>query len=283
MKKSVKILSVLMCAVIAACCFTSLCFAAPGMNYVVLGDSIGYGAGISNPGEAVYGKIIANTNSYNYSNFAQNGNETSDLLNKLRSNSSVIESVKNADIISISIGGNNFLHANMTDLMAKGMEGDFSEIERIVAGVRTDFDAIISKIKEYNSSAVILMQTLYNPLQDSDVGNVVYEKGTGMLNQVFKDYAAAHPGEIEIVDVAAAFKGKKGLISWDNIHPSAEGNYVIARAVQAKLYELGLADTNEIVIKTKGLDWIPGGQQTFVQKIIDFFTKLINFFKNLFR
>jgi len=281
MKKTTKIISVILCAVMVLSCFGVAASAESSINYLVLGDSIGWGAGIQNHNEACYGRIIANTNNFNYNNDAVNGNMTDDLLSKLKNNSSVISHVKNADIISISIGGNDFLRDNMPALISNGLSGDYSGMEKIISELKANFLEIISLIKGYNPDAVILMQTLYNPIEGSDVGDKVYAVGIGMLNDVYKNYYAENPGEIEIVDVASAFSGKKGLISWDNIHPNAEGNYVIARTVQAKLYDLSLADTTEIVIKTAGRDWVPT-TQSFWDKIVEFFNKIINFFRNLF-
>lgn len=102
-------------------CFSavSIAFAADEpLNYVILGDSIGWGAGVLNSDEAVFGKIVADTNGYNFKNDAVNGYRTGDLLNHLEK-ANIAEDVKNADIISVSIGGNNFLRGNMKDLIAR--------------------------------------------------------------------------------------------------------------------------------------------------------------------
>ena len=60
--------------------------------------------------------------------------------------------------------------------------------------------------------------------------------------------------EIEIVDVAAAFSGKSGLIAPDTIHPNGKGNLVIAKAVQEKLFSLELADTADTVVEVQPED-----------------------------
>ena len=280
--KTVKtILSLLLCAVmLCGACLPAL--AAGRTYYVVLGDSISRGAGIRNPNEACYGRIIANTNGYDYANFGVDGNMSDDLLSKLYRDTGVINAVKAADIISISIGGNDFLRDNMPAMIAKGLVEDYGQIDRIVSGFSENFNVIIAKIKEYNPGALLLVQTLYNPMEGTAVVNKVYAQALSQLNAVYTDYAAAHPGEIEIVDVAAAFAGKSGLIAIDTIHPNAEGNYLIARTIQAKLYELGRVSTTEIVVQTAAVDHVPTTKTTW-QKISDFFRGIVSFFRNLFR
>ena len=250
--KTVKtILSLVLCAVLlCGACIPAL--AAGRTYYVVLGDSISRGAGIRNP------------------------------KSKLNRDSNVINAVKAADIISISIGGNDFLRDNMPAMIAKGLVENYGQIDRIVAEFSANFDEIIAKIKAYNPDALILVQTLYNPMEGTALINKVYAQALSQLNAAYTGYAAAHPGEIEIVDVAAAFAGKSGLIAIDTIHPNAEGNYLIARTIQAKLYELGIADTTEIVIRTAAVDHVPTTKTTW-QRITDFFRGIVDFFRNLFR
>ena len=86
------------------------------LNYVLLGDSIAKGSGIVNSEEACYGRIIADTNGYNFVNYGVDGLKSGELLSMLKRND-VLESVKNADIVNITIGGNNFLHGNIPLLL----------------------------------------------------------------------------------------------------------------------------------------------------------------------
>lgn len=276
-----RIFSFVLCAVLL-CCALVPALAAGQTKYVVLGDSISRGAGIRNPNKACYGRIIANTNGYDYANFGVDGNMSDDLKNKLYRDTNVINAVKAADIISISIGGNDFLRDNMPAMIAKGLVENYGQIDDVVAGFSANFNVIIAKIKEYNPGALLLVQTLYNPMEGTAVVNKVYAQALSQLNAVYKDYAAAHPGEIEIVDVAAAFEGKSGLIAIDTIHPNAEGNYLIARTIQAKLYELGLVNSTDIVVRTAAIDHVPTTKTTW-QKLTEFFRGIIDFFRNLFR
>ncbi|MBR5424035.1 MAG: hypothetical protein IK108_08505 [Clostridia bacterium] len=254
MKRIQKILSVILCiAVLAGALGLSACREKKAKTYLVLGDSIGVGAGIKNPEEANYGRIVANTNGFSYFNDAVNGHTSAKLLARL-DEPDVLEHVMGADIISISIGGNDFLKGNLPVLAAKGLVGNYDAVDAVVDTVRENFSAAIGKIREVNPRAVILMQTLYNPIENVPIIGGVYAEGIARLNAVFTDYAADHPDEIEIVDVAAAFSGKSGLIAPDTIHPNGKGNLVIAKAVQEKLFSLELADTADTVVEVQPED-----------------------------
>ena len=135
--------------------------------YLVLGDSIAYGSGLGNPTEACYGKIVADTNNYEYVNYSVPGHTTTNLIARL-GQSEVVEALQKADIISISIGGNDFLMNNLYGLMYDAMvAGDLLRFDEIGKGVYKNLSVIIGKIRALNADAVILMQNLYPLLTKS--------------------------------------------------------------------------------------------------------------------
>lgn len=222
------------------------------LQYVVLGDSIGYGAGVLNPDEACYGRIVADTNGYDYQNHAVSGNRTDHLLAHL-DHAEVTAAVKNADIISISIGGNDYLTDNVTGLVLDAtFRNDYSRMDKITAQLKLNFAAIIEKIRGWNPDAVILMQTLYNP--GKGINKAPYQAATNRLNDLIRDYLASHPGAFTIVDVASAFGTDRRYIAQDSIHPSAQGNERIAEVILQTLHKLGLGDKTAPAVLHKGVD-----------------------------
>ncbi|MCQ2461962.1 MAG: SGNH/GDSL hydrolase family protein [Clostridia bacterium] len=250
MKKFSKILCVFLALIM---CLSLGVFASDGekLNYVVLGDSIGWGAGVINSSEAVFGKIVADTNGYNFKNDAVNGYTTSDLLKHL-DKEKIAADVKAADIISVSIGGNNFLRGDMKSLIAEAAEGNYSRFDDIAANFYIEFSAIIEKIKALNPDALILAQTLYNPGADSI--KAVYQQGADRLNAGYARYLEENPGAYELLEVAKPFVGHPEYVAADYIHPSAKGNEVIAKIVLEKLFELGLGESTEPVILHEGIN-----------------------------
>ena len=222
-------------------------------NYVVLGDSIGWGAGVLNHDDACFGRIVADTNGYRFTNLAHNGDRSENLLEKLQ-RSSVSEAVGAADIISISIGGNDFLTSNLPLLVLEGTFGQYKRFNTIGAAYRANFEKIIERILTLNPDVQILMQTLYNP------GNFLvrkaYQQATNRINGTIREYLDAHPGAYAIVDVAAAFGSNMSYIAADSIHPSAKGNVKIAELTLQKLYELGLGAQTAPVVQHEGIDQV---------------------------
>lgn len=249
-----KLIAILLSAVIAFSCFGFAVFAEEeNVDYVILGDSIAFGAGMINTVGACYGKIVADTNGYTYTNLSIPGITSGILLTMLTSGEKVQASVKEAEIISISIGGNNYLTNNMVGLAIDCLvTKNMKSFDKIADTYYHELSDIIEKINELNPDAVILLQTVYNP-QDGAAGKV-YGLGGDKINEMIRRYNTEHPGEIVIVEVADALNGNSNNFADDKLHPSAEGNELIAAAVQEELCALGLADTTELIVKTKGLD-----------------------------
>lgn len=248
-----KIISILLSVTLLCSAFCIGSIAAEEKPYfVVLGDSIAYGSGLSNSKNACYGKIIADTNGYEYVNHSVPGHTTANLINRL-SQEEVIEDIKKAGIISISIGGNDFLMSNLMSLMFKYIVmGDMSEYDNIEKGFYVNFCIIIDMINELNEDAVILVQTIYNPqfgyLEDA------YLEGGVRLNNCLEEYSFNNPGEIVIVDVASELNGDPKNFASDGIHPSAKGNEIIAVEILKTLNTLKLGKNIVPVIIEEGID-----------------------------
>lgn len=220
--------------------------------YLVLGDSIAYGSGLTNPKEACYGKIVADTNGYEYSNRSVPGHTTADLINRLKEES-VTADLEKADIINISIGGNDFLKSDLKQLMTDCLvNGDYTGLDKIAEGFYDNLCEIISIINSHNADAVILVQTLYNP--QSDFLRVAFQMGADRINDAIMKYDSENPGEIVIADVGTALGADMANYASDTIHPSAQGNEMIAQTVLNKLYELNLGSNTQPVITVKGED-----------------------------
>lgn len=279
-----KFTAIILSLAILICSFGVSAFAQDEKFYLVLGDSIAYGSGISNSKAACYGKIVADTNGYEYANHSVPGHTTANLINRL-SNETVIADLEKADIISISIGGNDFLMNNLIGLMFDSIvKGDHTQYDAIAENVYVNLCEIIDIINEHNEDAVILMQTLYNP--QSGYLRAPYQEGADRINAVIARYNEENPGEIVIVDVGTALGDDMENFADDEIHPSAKGNEIIANEVLAELYELGLGESTEPVITEKGVDIQIPAIMTMMLDIFGFFFHAISviheFISNLF-
>ncbi len=247
-----KLISVVLCVLLLVGTMSLAANAAKARHYLVLGDSIAFGSGLVNPRKAVYGKIVADTNGYTYENHAIPGMTTTDLLLQIKEKP-IRKSICKADIINISIGGNNFLRSDLSALLYDSIvRENYSRLDKIAAGFYKDLGKIVDAIRALNPKAAIVLQTIYNP-QRSEAGKV-YLQGGSRLNTKMQKYAKEHPGQILIADVAKALTDKKHDFAEDGIHPSASGNVKIARVILQTLYDNGLGEKTEPVVTVKGLD-----------------------------
>ncbi len=277
-----KIISVLLSVLTAVSCFAVIAFAQEeAVDYVVLGDSIAFGSGMVNTVEACYGKIVAETNGYNYVNHSIPGITSGVLLTMLTDGEKIRASVADAEIINISIGGNNFLTDNIMGLAFEYLtKRNTDGFDEIADAYYEDLCEIMNRINELNPDAAVLLQTVYNP-QDGAAGKV-YQLGGDKLNEMIRKYNAEHPDEIIIVEVAQALNGNADNFADDKIHPSAAGNELIAVAVLEVLYETGLGSSTEPVITVEGLDFLmPVSYAILINLVCTLFEYLGNLFHPL--
>ncbi|MGN1118450.1 MAG: GDSL-type esterase/lipase family protein [Acutalibacteraceae bacterium] len=244
-----KLISVLLALVMLISLSVPAFAAEEKLNFLSLGDSIAAGAGLLMPSRQAYGAIVSNTNGYNFKNDAVSGHTTQNMLRRINEKR-VADDIKNADIICISIGGNNFLHDNVVAILFESVvKKDFSRFDDIIEKYYEDLGTIMDYIKSLNPDAVILMQTLYNPMYISDELREVYREGTDRINGTIRRYLRDNEGVYTIVDVAEAFGDNEALITADYIHPNSKGHVVIAGEVLKTLKQLGLGENTEPVYR----------------------------------
>ncbi len=251
MKKIISlILALVLCLSFAAPCFAE----EVQKSYVVLGDSISQGFGVENPGEASYAAIIANTNNYSYTNLGKAAKTSTQLLDEILNDEKTRESIKSADLMSMSIGGNDYFCDSRVVGIALGaiLNIDTTNTLEITKQLKENYLAMLKEIRALNPNAVILLQ--YVPVSWFGLLGTAYERVTSRINKVIDEAAAAYPDNLYIVDVASAMAGHKDYIAEDALHPNSEGNVAIAKAFQAKLVEIGLADSTEVKITAEGIE-----------------------------
>lgn len=271
MKKILSFFSVILAAALIVCCLPLTSFAASKTDYLVLGDSIAYGQGIVNSNAGCYGKIVADTNGYSYKNYAVDGLTSKALLIYLDT-PSVKSAIQEAEIIQISIGGNDFLTSNLPLLLITGLMNMDFMFNSIQKSFSKNFSDIVGKIKELNPGAKLLIQTLYNPCNNSL--RRVYQKGVNCINNTIKTYLANNPGSFTIVDVESVFTGHADYIAVDTIHPNSKGNLAIAKKTLSVL-----GSGRAPVITSPASDWTNASQTNAAYSVIN---KLADFVASIF-
>lgn len=153
-------------------------------KYVAIGDNISMEE--NNDYDVSYISLIkdflyAVNDKLNYSNLSKEGITSSELLNIIDKNK---EKIKDADLITVSIGGNNILNAILRNLnidesilrncdeekfdsiISEYLNSDEikNEILNEVNKFSKDFPNIIKKIKKLAPEAELYVNTLYNPI-----------------------------------------------------------------------------------------------------------------------
>lgn len=298
-----KIIVALLAVILVTCAFCSLvsCSASDEqLKIVYLGDSIAEAiigpSPLSERDNYGYYAVNGKRNEYVYINRSVSGHRTSamlELISREDENAQMTKThIQTADIIQVSILGNDLLQEDLTGLLiefAKEINGEIAkedtQREEILRNSHVVFAAIIAKLKELNPTATLIIQTVYNPVyvgtrmvgqrardilpeygyNDDPTGENSYRELGGKmlecLNEVVFEYHDKHPDDFYIVDVAEAFqkiysadpvRGAK-LIFPDGVHPSNEGHAVIADASQRLLEKLGLANEKKALKNYKDL------------------------------
>lgn len=155
--------------------------------YVALGDSIGTGAtsrGTTSSYIVGFYNYLVNANpsvTVTMRNLSTNGDDSSDLLLKLRADTNCTGDVAKATILTLNIGGNNVLPAG---------ESSFSKINHAVAEEGTlrfesEYPLIIDEIRRCNATVEIVTMTVFNPYNSISIR---YYEGDPALHTAVEVY-----------------------------------------------------------------------------------------------
>ena len=271
---------------------------------VYLGDSIAEGIlGASPLGlrqEYAYANVLGRRNDYVYYNHSVSGHLTKDLLAILQNElnydgaRALLLHVSEADVIHISILGNDVLqdrtdgafesdHVTMHNIILEAAKGEYTSIDRVLNGYTAgevttvgsveNIKGIVDALKRLNPDALIIFQSVYNPIMDVDtplikqetrdalteegfeitldslhrLGDLLIERLNSALTTVlategYEDSFVIADGHAAFNEIYNADRSRaERLIYPDGIHPSNEGHAVLADLTQGILEEKGLA------------------------------------------
>jgi len=241
-----------------------------GTKFVVLGDSIAAGEGASDRATKSYAALIAAEKGFGLENFAVGGHDSDDLLALLDENGDAVQAIRDADIINLSIGGNDLLHTNVITLVLRVLLGEEDAADEHIESFAANFAVIVERIQALNPDALFVVQTLYNSMEGVPLVAGAYEVVVVRLNRVYRDYLEANPGAYVLADVYGAFKaedrGGQGHVFPDKVHPSDAGHALIARLVTA-----AIDDTEP------GLEPVPGPDPGFLRQVVIFLRALVDY------
>jgi len=234
MRSIAKKLASALLALALVCALATIPAQAATQKFVVLGDSISAGEGASDKETKAYAWLLAADKGFALEPLAVGGHKSSDLLAILANNARAVQAIRDADIIDLSIGGNDLLASNVITLVLRLLIlKDASAVEPYIESFAENFALIVEQIRALNPDALFIVQTLYNAMEGVPLVADAYEVAVAKLNQVYYDYLEAHEDAYVIADVHGAFKWRDGLVFRDRVHPSDDGHAMIARVLTA--------------------------------------------------
>ncbi|MDP5275524.1 GDSL-type esterase/lipase family protein [Chengkuizengella axinellae] len=206
------------------------------INYLALGDSLTVGVGAPSPQSGFVPQYVSmaykQINKYVVcENFGVSGATSDDVLDMITNYDDVQVLIKQADIISITVGGNDMKNAALQFLKSKKQSVLAGALKRF----NKNFDEIIDRIhyfKKYNTHKYMIRgMNLYNPFPNIPGTDVWVRK----FNKHIQSFESKSIG---IANVYPLFLGReKELLSYDQFHPNGKGYYLMATAMN----ELGYA------------------------------------------
>lgn len=234
-------------------------------SILVLGDSISSGYGLEGYPDDIEGiRSYANLmreeftpNTFN--NLAINGQTSAQLLEKVKKGE-YDENIKDADLILITIGGNDVLHNFIQSLkeLIVDLDGNYQivtseenvlnkikdkiiksqneeEYNKICENFKANFLELVTLLNEKNSDAKLYFQTIYNPFSGvtylSEIDEFA-EKYINRINEVIRNNTKDENNNIlyQYADVADVFDKSAymftNILKFD-IHPNSIGHKVI--------------------------------------------------------
>ncbi|WP_058304518.1 GDSL-type esterase/lipase family protein [Gorillibacterium timonense] len=173
-------------------------------------------------------------------NLAVSGAKTADLLEQLQGKSDAIpDAAKKANVILLTIGGNDLFQMGITDPEAAANAGkltvDYDSVQKNLPDALKRLEAGLTRLSELNPNAKIVYVMFYHPFLDYDKERI----GALLVQQWYaKAFETANRlGNVTVVPTFDLFdQTPQKYLYTDHFHPNAEGYERIAERVLQTLY-----------------------------------------------
>jgi lysophospholipase L1-like esterase len=211
-------------------------FVPQDLNLVALGDSLTEGVGDSTDsgGYIPYLQALLEAekeiNKTTFSNFGVAGSGSDQLLKSVQTEE-VKTAVQEADLVIVTIGGNDMMKVVQENLTSLN-KVDFEEQKGLF---EKNLHSMIKTIRQENVDSYIVLVGLYNPFNQwfpdiKEMNEVVNEWNEGSQKVLFQ-YSNTH-----FVDIMKVFENaEENLLYTDYFHPNNKGYEIIAQEVFLEL------------------------------------------------
>jgi LPXTG-motif cell wall-anchored protein len=235
------------------------------LEYAALGDSLaaGYlnepdesGSRLGNGYPAFIQQGIEDKHDYevNLTNAGVGGYTTEDVLDQLLNNTNnIMQSIEEADLITIGAGANDLLQAvDLENLNPENLEEIIDDAQEAIVQVETNMSDIFEEISNMNADAPVYVLGYYNalPYLEDMQGPIVLM--IELMNETIK--GIAEDNGATYIPTFEAFEGEyeRYLPNPDDIHPTEEGYEVIADLFLEEIIPIERLDRIDPVIILNG-------------------------------
>lgn len=212
-------------------------FVPSNLNVVAIGDSLTAGVGDTENNGGYVGDVSdllqkeENISSVDVANFGVKGHKTTDLLRVLQKKK-VLEKLREADIILMTIGGNDIMKVTRNHIIDLKLD-PYREEQPLF---EKRMNKIFQTVRTANPEAVIVYTGLYNPfkfmLPELDEIDTIVEEWNRISTRIVME-----DGNAIFVPIEDIFSRKSvaNLLYTDEFHPSEKGYSLIADRVYSSL------------------------------------------------
>lgn len=212
------------------------------LRIAALGDSLTTGVG-DDSGKGYVGRVRERLEAETgrkavVVNYSVPGLTTDGLLNQLGQRSQIGRTVAEADVVLLTIGGND-LFGIARDIFDFGRDTlDLDRVEARIPAAIANFAAVMDKLAGWNSRAPIVYIAPYNPFYDvDDEGKAA--RGVALWNARAMEVVAGKRNGI-FIGTADLFQLQfRARMARDHFHPNGQGYEAIAERVMQALAERG--------------------------------------------
>lgn len=215
------------------------------IEVVGLGDSLTQGVGDELMREGYLGRLQQHFSQYNgiedvlLTNTAKRGRRSDQLLKMLK-NGEVDHQIRKANIITLTIGGNDIMKVVKKDLFNLKVEAFEKELEKF----ERNYVQILHEIREINSTAPIIIMGLYNPITIVTDEKSEFDLILDDWNETIQATANSDSNAC-FVPIDHLFVTNTNLVyHTDFFHPNSKGYQLVLEEIVNTMQECGLIDVD---------------------------------------
>lgn len=228
------------------------------IHYVALGDSLTEGVGDATDSGGfvpLVARELEHTNRLNAvqtTNAGKSGDRSDQILKRLKNSKSIQNDLQSADIITVTVGGNDLMKVIKNDALHLTQKS----FEKPLSSYKKEVTKLFSELRKYNETAPIYVLGIYNPFylyfpEITEMQQIVtmWNEGTEEVVKAEKNayfvpindlLYKGSGGEVGIVSNSEASSEEKSikndaLYEEDHFHPNNLGYQLMANAVCDKM------------------------------------------------